>query len=126
MNVLIVDDSPVMRSFITRVLRATGLDPCEPIQAGNGQEALAALRSQGVDLVLCDINMPVMDGEQFLREARGDASISLPPVIVVSTDARLDRVRQMLDLGALGYVTKPFAPEVLRSEIERVMGVASA
>lgn len=121
MNVLIVDDSPVMRSFIKRVLLASGLETQEPFQAGNGREALEQLRGNPVDLVLCDINMPEMDGAEFLRQAREDEALHVPPVIVVSTDARLDRVKQMLDLGALGYVTKPFAPEVLRSEIERVL-----
>src|SRR5437667_12751659 len=107
-NVLIVDDSPVMRTFIRRVitLGAIGVGECR--DAANGEEALALLREQWMDLILTDINMPGMNGEQLLRSLQDDQLLSTIPVIVVSTDASRNRTQQMLDLGAKGYIAKPF------------------
>jgi len=122
-NVLIVDDSPAMRSFVRRVLELSGLDLGRCLQAGDGQEALNLLREESVDVVLTDINMPTMDGEQFVRRLEADEALRAIPVLVVSTDRTAGRVRQMITLGAKGYVTKPFMPETLREELERVLGV---
>lgn len=121
-NVLIVDDSPAMRSFVRRVLDMSGLTIGKCLEAGNGKEALDLLRKEWVDVVLTDLNMPTMDGEQFVRLVEADDSLRSIPVLVVSTDRTEDRVRQMLTLGAKGYVTKPFLPETLREEMERVLG----
>jgi len=123
-NILIVDDSPAMRSFVRRVLDLSGLDVGRCLQAGNGQEALNLLRDEWVDVVLTDINMPTMDGEQFVRRLEADEALRTIPVLVVSTDRTDGRVRQMLTLGAKGYVTKPFLPETLREELEKVLGVS--
>ena len=123
-NVLIVDDSPAMRSFVRRVLDLSGLDVGRCLQAGNGQEALNLLRDEWVDVVLTDINMPTMDGEQFVRFLEADETLRSIPVLVVSTDRTDGRVRQMLTLGAKGYVTKPFMPETLREELEKILGVS--
>ena len=121
-NVLLVDDSAAMRSFVRRVLELSGLEVGRCLQAGNGQEALDVLRNEWVDVVLTDINMPTMDGEQFVRRMAEDESLRSIPVLVVSTDKTDRRVRQMLTLGAKGYVTKPFLPETLRAELEKVLG----
>jgi two-component system chemotaxis response regulator CheY len=76
-NILIVDDSPAMRSFVRRVLDLSGLEPGLCLEAGNGQEALDQLRAEWIDVMLTDINMPVMDGEQWVRRLNADdASIS--------------------------------------------------
>jgi two-component system chemotaxis response regulator CheY len=125
-NVLIVDDSPAMRSFIRRVLDLSGFDVGTYAEASNGEEALEVLRSQWLDVVLTDINMPKMDGEQFLRCLEADDVLRAIPVLVVSTDRTETRVTQMLSMGARGYVKKPFAAETLRDELERVLGVAGA
>jgi two-component system, chemotaxis family, chemotaxis protein CheY len=125
-NILIVDDSPAMRAFIRRVLDMSGLEIGNCIQANNGEEALAALGNQWVDVILTDINMPVMDGEEFVRRLGGDPVLRAVPVIVVSTDQTEHRVKQMMDLGAKGYVKKPFQPETLREEMEKVLGVTNA
>lgn len=122
-NVLIVDDSPAMRSFVRRVLELSGIPVGECLEAGDGREALEVLRNQWVDVVLTDLNMPTMDGEQFVRRMEADESLRPIPVVVVSTDRTDQRVQQMLTLGARGYVTKPFLPETLREELERALGV---
>lgn len=125
-TVLIVDDSPAMRSFVKRVLDLSGLDMSSCHEAGNGKEALELLANEWVDVILTDINMPVMNGEEFVQSlAESDAFRSIP-VIVVSTDRTEDRVKQMIALGAKGYVKKPFQPEELREELERVLEAAYA
>jgi two-component system chemotaxis response regulator CheY len=123
LRTLIVDDSPVMRRFIRRTMEVSGIEVESYRQACNGQEALDQLRLEPADVVLSDINMPGMDGEQFLRELVADPALRGIPVVVVSTDSTEHRVAQMMALGARGYVRKPFAPEMLRTELERVMGL---
>jgi two-component system, chemotaxis family, chemotaxis protein CheY len=125
-NLLIVDDSPAMRSFIRRVLDISGFSVGASAEASNGEEALEVLHRQWIDVVLTDINMPKMDGEEFLRRLEGDALLRSIPVLVISTDRTETRVHRMLEMGARGYVKKPFAAETLRDELERVLGVADA
>jgi two-component system chemotaxis response regulator CheY len=124
--VLIVDDSPVMRAFIRRIIVLSGMEGAEFLEASDGCEALALMRRQRVDVVLTDINMPSMDGEQLLRCLEADDMLKSVPVVVVSTDGTESRMHQMLALGARGYVKKPFMPETLRQELERVLGGADA
>ena len=123
LNIMIVDDSPVMRRFLHRVVQLTGLAIGECWEAADGEEALSTLRVRWADLVLTDINMPRMDGEEFVRHLQDDEVLCEVPVIVVSTDATPSRIQRMFDLGAKGYVTKPFSPEALRNEIEKVLEV---
>lgn len=112
-RVMIVDDSPVMRTFVKRTLDAAGLPVSHCVEAGDGREALDKLRLEPVDVILTDINMPVLDGEGLLRALRTDAARSAIPVVVVSTDSTDNRVQSLIELGACGYVRKPFAPERL-------------
>lgn len=121
-NVLLVDDSPAMRSFVRRVLALAGFDVGKCLEANNGQEALDVLRAEWIDVVLTDINMPVMDGEEFARHLAADEVLCSIPVLVVSTDCTQARIDRMLALGARGYVTKPFTPEVLSEKLEQVLG----
>jgi len=124
LNIMIVDDSPVMRAFIRKTVGLTGLDVGEYCEAGDGEDALTLLRERWMDLVLTDINMPRMNGAEFVRRLESDELLRTIPVIVVSTDSSHSRVRQMLALGAKGYITKPFLPEALRDEVEKVLGGA--
>jgi two-component system chemotaxis response regulator CheY len=122
-RVLIADDSPVMRSFVRRVIELSGFEMEKCLEAGNGAEALTILQAEPVDAILTDINMPVVDGEEFLRRLSADAGLRSIPAIVISTDATRNRMDRMLALGARGYLTKPFLPETLRAELERTLGV---
>lgn len=122
-QLLIVDDSPVMRSFIRRVVKLSGIEIDQCFEASNGAEALTQLAANRIDAVLTDINMPVMDGETFVRRMRAEQLTQSTPVIVISTDATVNRMQTMQALGAIGYLQKPFGPEQLRSELERVLGV---
>jgi two-component system chemotaxis response regulator CheY len=120
-RVLIVDDSPAMRTFIRRVMESSGFELSACFEASNGEEALQLLRAEWVDAILTDINMPVVDGEEFLRRLAREDLLSTVPAVVVSTDATKHRMERMLALGARGYVTKPFRPEDLRAELERTL-----
>ena len=125
-SVMIVDDSPVMRGFIRRVLTLSGFEVGEYLEASNGEEALARLEGHSVDVILTDINMPKMNGEELLRRLETDARLRSVPTLVISTDATKARILKMLSLGAEGYMTKPFSPEALREELERVLGARNA
>jgi two-component system chemotaxis response regulator CheY len=123
LHVLIVDDSPAMRAFIRRVLDLSGLDVERYVEASNGAEALERLAHDWLDVVLTDINMPVMGGEELLQRMSRHPVLRLIPAIVVSTDRTDSRIQSMLNLGAKGYVGKPFRPETLRHEMERCLEV---
>ena len=125
-RVLIADDSPAMRSFVRRVIELSGFELADCFEANNGEEALALLNTEWVDAVLTDINMPVLDGEEFIRRLAADDLLKSIPVIVISTGVAADRIQRLLALGARGYVTKPFLPEPLRAELERTLGVPQA
>lgn len=125
-RVLIVDDSPAMRAFVKRVIEMSGFDLSACFEAGDGQEALTRLRSDWVDAILTDINMPVMDGEALLQALANDEILRSIPTLVISTDATEKRVARLLSLGARGYITKPFLPEDLRAGLERVLGDPNA
>ncbi len=125
-RVLIADDSPAMRLVIRRVVDLSGFEVDRFVEASDGLEALRLLGGQTVDIVLTDINMPNMNGEQLLIALQADEKLKQRPVVVVSTDATRHRIERMLELGARGYITKPFQPEGLRGELERVLGVDHA
>ncbi|MGO9646875.1 MAG: response regulator [Terriglobales bacterium] len=114
---LIVDDSSVMRKIVERSLRQAGLDLAEVREAGNGAEALGALKDSGVDLILCDINMPVMDGIEFLRQLQGQEHAKGVPVVMITTEGSESHVVQALSLGARGYIRKPFTPEQVKEHV---------
>jgi two-component system, chemotaxis family, chemotaxis protein CheY len=121
-RVLIVDDSPAMRTFIRRIIVLSGMDDAEFLEAADGGAALNLMRAQRVDVVLTDINMPSMDGEELMRRLDADGRLKSVPVLVVSTDGTESRMQRMLSLGARGYVKKPFMPETLRQALEGVLG----
>jgi two-component system, chemotaxis family, chemotaxis protein CheY len=120
-RVLIVDDSPSMRKVIRRVLGLSGFDIAACLEASDGLEALQVLEREEVDVVLTDINMPQMNGEQLIERIAADELRSSIPVLVVSTDRSADRLGRMLELGARGYVTKPFTPEALSQAMNLVL-----
>lgn len=125
-RVLIVDDSPAMRSFVRRVMELSGFDLSVCFEAGDGGEALKVLSSEWVDAILTDINMPGMDGEELLRRLSEDEMLRAIPAIVISTDATVNRMDRLTTLGARGYITKPFVPEDLRVVLERTLGDPNA
>ncbi len=117
LRALIVDDSSVMRKIVERSLRQAGIDLNQVIEAGNGAEALAVLQEQQVDLILCDINMPVMDGLEFIKQLREVEKAKAVPVIMITTEGSEAHVVQALSCGARGYIRKPFTPEQVKTQV---------
>jgi len=117
LRTLIVDDSSVMRKIVERTLRQAGLPVTEVMEAGNGSQALEVLRQQKVDLVLCDINMPVMDGLDFVRQLHSVQTAHQVPVLMISTEGSEARVMEAIACGARGYLRKPFTPDQMKRQI---------
>jgi two-component system, chemotaxis family, chemotaxis protein CheY len=120
---LIVDDSSVMRKIVERALRQAGLDLMVVHEAGSGSEGLDLLKSKQVDLILSDINMPSMDGLEFLRQLRAQNLAPGVPVVMITTESSEEHVKQAILAGAQGYIRKPFTAEQVK---ERVLPLLTA
>jgi two-component system chemotaxis response regulator CheY len=118
---LIVDDSSVMRKIVERSLRQAGLDLAQVVEAGNGAEALAVLQANAVDLILCDINMPVMDGLEFVKQLSTLEKVKSVPVVMITTEGSEGHVVQALSAGARGYIRKPFTPDQVKEHVLAVL-----
>ena len=110
-----------MRKIVERSLRQAGIELSQVIEAGNGAEALEVLKESQVDLILCDINMPVMDGLEFVKQLPGVASAKDVPVVMITTEGSESHVVQALSCGARGYIRKPFTPEQVREQVTPVL-----
>jgi two-component system, chemotaxis family, chemotaxis protein CheY len=117
MTVLIVDDSSVMRKIVERALRQSGLDLARVLEAGNGGEAIAVLEQGQVDLIVSDINMPTMNGLEFLRQIQSRSLAPGVPVVMITTESGAEHVREALAAGAQGYIRKPFTADQVRDRV---------
>lgn len=115
--VMIVDDSSVMRKIVERSLRQAGLDSMVVLEAGNGVDALELLKTQTVQLILSDINMPSMDGLEFLRQLRAQNLAPNVPVAMITTESSEEHVKQAILCGAQGYIRKPFTAEQVKERL---------
>lgn len=122
LNILIVDDSEVVRSMIAKTLQLTGMPVGEIHQAGNGREALDVLEDQWIDLVFVDLNMPVMNGEDMIRQVRENMVWADLPIIIVSTEGSQTRIDSLLDHHAR-FIHKPFTPEKIRDVVTEMLGI---
>lgn len=123
-SILIVDDSMPMRSVLKRTLAASGYGSSKILEAANGKEALTILSGEWVDLILTDYNMPEMNGLDFLKQVKAEALFKELPVIVISTEGNDIKIKEFMNAGASGYITKPFSPESLRDLIVSILGEA--
>ncbi|MFZ0663287.1 MAG: response regulator [Acidobacteriaceae bacterium] len=121
-SALIVDDSSVMRKIVERALRQAGLSIANVFEASSGVEALDVLREHTVDLILSDINMPVMDGLEFLRQLRAQDLTSDIPVVMITTESSEEHVREAILAGAQGYIRKPFTAEQVKDRLLPLLG----
>jgi two-component system chemotaxis response regulator CheY len=117
LRTLIVDDSSVMRKIVARALQQGGLSLGQILEAGNGAEALEILRREKVDLVLSDINMPVMDGLEFVRQLRSVENALGVPVVMITTEGSESHVMEAISCGARGYIRKPFTPDQMKQHV---------
>jgi two-component system, chemotaxis family, chemotaxis protein CheY len=122
-DVLIVDDSVTMRQMVKKTMRMAGLDVGEVYEASNGIEALAQLADHPVAVIMLDINMPTMNGIQLLTRMKQNDRLKAIPIVIASTEGSRERIEQMEEFGAFGYVRKPFQPEQLRDVLKPLLGV---
>ena len=120
-NVLVVDDSGVMRAMIIKTIRLSGLQVGEIHQAADGQEGLEALNQHWIDLVIADINMPVMNGEEMIDHMLKTPDFKDIPIVVISTEGSRTRIERLQNKGAR-FIHKPFTPEIIRDTVKEFLG----
>lgn len=126
LELLVVDDSPVTRKMVRRAIGLCGL-PVDGIrEAGDGAEALAHLAARPVDLVLADVNMPVMSGIELVERMAADPGLARIPVVIVATPMSEERIERLFERGARAYLAKPFRPEALRDVVVQILGPKGA
>ena len=125
-NILIVDDSAIVRAVVRKTLGLTGVAIGEIQEAGNGQEALEKLENSWVDIVFADINMPVMTGIELVDRMVERNILKTSPVVIISTERSETRMAELRAKGVSAYLNKPFTPECLRDVITQVLGATPA
>jgi len=118
MKILIVDDCPTTRKLLGLYLKGKGY---ELIFAENGLDGLEKLAREKINLILSDLNMPYMDGIEFLKAVKSDPSLSHIPFLMVTTEADENERKRALDFGADGYLQKPVTAEVLSQSIKKIL-----
>ena len=121
-KVLVADDSAMSRMIVLRCLEMAGLKPEEAIQAGNGKEALELALALGPDLIIADLNMPVMGGEDLLAAVKAEPRLKDTPVLIVSSALNPDRAARLLSMGAMGTLLKPVSPPGIRRALAARFG----
>jgi two-component system, chemotaxis family, chemotaxis protein CheY len=117
-KVIVVDDSRVTRQLILRMLVDAGYDVVEAVDGLDGLDKVA--KNPDATLVICDVNMPNMDGLQMLSTVKGKAASDGPPFLMVTTEAQLELVQQAKTGGAKGWIVKPFKPEILLAAVRKL------
>jgi two-component system chemotaxis response regulator CheY len=120
-TVLVVDDSAMMRKIVTKNLRESGFDVAI-LEAADGQEGLSVFKKGGVDVILSDWNMPNMDGITMVKEIRKLDPDKKVPIIMVTTEGSVDKVKEAVLAGANNYLAKPFTPESFKDKLGKLLG----
>lgn len=122
MQILLVDDSHLVRRYVARTLEMTGIDDLRILEAGNGREAMVEARRSKPDLIITDLNMPEMNGEEMIACINDDPDLRGTPILVLSADREEGKPERLLHEGAIGYLTKPISPEDLRGQLLELVG----
>jgi len=117
-KILVVDDSSSLRQMVAFTLRGVGHDV---IEACDGAQALSFAETEPFDLVVSDLNMPVMDGVELTRSLRSKSDFEYTPIIMLTTETSTDLRREAKDAGATGWLVKPFNPDKLMATVQRVL-----
>ncbi|MEK6692257.1 MAG: response regulator [Nitrospirota bacterium] len=120
-NILVVEDSSTTRSMIRAALEE--IEDFSSVEAGTGFEALKTLPTQNFDLIITDINMPDINGLELISFVKNHPSYKDIPLLIVSTERSEEDMRRGMELGASGYITKPFRPENLREIVKKTLGI---
>jgi two-component system chemotaxis response regulator CheY len=118
-NILAVDDSSSMRQMVSFTLKGAGHNV---VEAADGQEALTKAKGQQFDLIVTDVNMPVMDGITFIRHLRAEPNYKFTPMLMLTTESAADKKSEGKAAGATGWIVKPFNPDQLLNTINKVLG----
>jgi two-component system chemotaxis response regulator CheY len=123
MKFLTIDDSATVRKIVIRTLEQAGYEGSEFLEAADGEEGLEQVAKAGeIDLVICDVNMPNMNGLDFLRILRANSASAHIPVLMVTTESSRRAIAEAMKIGANAYVVKPFTPEMLQLAISGLLG----
>ena len=117
-TVLVVDDSVSMRQMVAFTMKEAGFDV---IEGGNGQEAIARVQGKSVNLVITDLNMPVMDGMTLIRQLRGRPEFKFTPILMLTTESQQEKKLEGKAAGATGWIVKPFNPDQLLQTVGKVL-----
>ena len=118
-NILAVDDSSSMRQMVSFTLKGAGH---QVVEACDGQDALNKAKSQQFDLIVTDVNMPVMDGITFIRNLRAVPNYKFTPMLMLTTESGMDKKQEGRAAGATGWIVKPFNPDQLLNTVKKVLG----
>jgi two-component system chemotaxis response regulator CheY len=108
-----------MRQMVSFTLKGAGYTVVEAV---DGKDALNKAKSQKFDLVITDVNMPVMDGITFIKNLRGDPNYKFTPMLMLTTESSADKKSEGKAAGATGWIVKPFNPEQLLNTVKKVLG----
>jgi two-component system chemotaxis response regulator CheY len=114
---LIVDDSKIVRKVVRRIVEGLGF---AVLEAEHGQDAITQVRSNAVDVMILDWNMPVMDGLECMKEIRADSSIAQPKIIFCTTENEFSKIQQAITAGADEYVMKPFDEAIIAGKMRQL------
>lgn len=117
-TVLVVDDSTSMRQMVSFTMKEAGFDV---IEGANGQEALANVQGKPVNLVITDLNMPVMDGMTLIRQLRAQPEFKFTPILMLTTESQDTKKQEGKAAGATGWIVKPFNPTQLLQVVAKVV-----
>lgn len=120
-NVLIVDDSMIIRKMVAKTLSISDLDIAEYYFAENGRQALEQLRDNWIDIVFADINMPEMNGVELVAEMQKQDMLSSTPVVIISTERSRERIEALKNMGVQAYLQKPFIPEEFTRVVKELL-----
>ncbi len=121
-KVIFVEDSPTMRRIIMNSLNKIGIS--QIIEAENGVDALEKISDQDVDMVITDWNMPEMNGEELVKELRGNSKYKETPILMITTRGMQDDVMSAIKMGVNGYIVKPFTPDVLKKKMGEIFSAS--
>jgi two-component system chemotaxis response regulator CheY len=118
-KILVVDDSAAIRQSVTFVLQQEGF---ETIEAGDGEEGLAKIKTNPVDMVVSDVNMPNMDGITMISKIREIGNFKFIPIIILTTESQNTKMAEGKAAGATGWIVKPFTSEKLLAVVKKLLG----